>query len=660
MEFAKNMTSSCSFRHLPMSRSIKRVEKQKATSCRQKDRNQRLRYCAAEGPFFYVIIFGYRQFTNLSALEGRSMKLRHPRTKIAASVVLLCTLGMYSFPFAGVSRVIQERYRSSYENKALFLKEPFFFEKQYVYISGQNFRRDQAPSGTPRFKVGEQLRVLGIDFGGDEIKFKLGPIAGTGIVELIFKFDSPLQENFPNSGVFDKALAAAFTEGLKYTELEDAKRSYIEQEFERATRDIATTSNTNRDTVLKYVAPLLPAYQDLTHEVENLQGRNQDLTKQVERSQAENKKLESESKSQQAEMARLRTQAASLQEKFDSSASQLSKLGDDLRSAKGVSQNYQRELANLQRSLKIKTDTSRDLATQIAELGQMMQKIQKENDDLQGENGTLRANLEKEQAGNAKRAGEIQDLQTSVRQRDDTIKTLTSKEDSLAHQYFLLKQTKDNLENVTLSIANLNTRVMDERTEDGIQSGKINVFLGNLLLGALEWRLPERLNANEETGGEAYFATESIDNVRLTATERQIRQSLGERLKLRVNLISRFDAMDVKPEKQDSLQEIGERDRAAWRWHLTNRGAHDSRLALSVRLVNKNGDEIPLIQTEQAVMSSNLVRQVRNYLQPISLALGAVIGALLMLITGLFRRVRHTGPAKAHSTPESYAGKKQL
>ncbi len=588
------------------------------------------------------------------------MRLRHSLVKMAVFAAFLCAVGISSFPYAGVSRIIQERYRSNYENKALFLKEPIFFEKQYVYISGQNFRHDQAPSGTPRFKVGDQLRVLAIDFGGDEIKFKLGPIAGTAIAEIIFKFDSPLQENFPNSGIFDKALAATFTEGLKYTEIEDAKRTFIEQEFDRAARDIATTSNTNRETVLKYVAPLLPAFQDQAHEIESLQGRNQDLTKQVEHSQGENKKLESESRSQQAEIARLRIQASSLQEKIDSSASQLSRLGDDLRSAKGVSQSYQRELANLQRSLKIKVDTGRDLATQIAELGQVMQRIQKDNDDLQGENGSLRNNLEKEQTENNRRAGEIQDLQTAVRQKDDTIKTLTSKEDSLAHQYFLLRQTKDNLENIAFSIANLNTRVVDEKTDAGIQSGKIDVFLGNTLLGAFSWRLPERLTASEETNADASFATESIDNVRLTAAERLIRQSLGERLKLRVNLLSRSDSMAVTPEKQEPLQEIGERDHAAWRWRLSNRGTSDSRLVLSARLVNKNGDEIPLIQTDHAVLSSNLVRQMRNYLQPISLALGSVVGALLMLITGLFRRVSHTRPVKIHAAPDSYTRKKQL
>ena len=229
--------------------------------------------------------------------------------------------------FAGVSRVIQERYRGNYENKALYLKIPILADRQFVYISGQSFRNDQARAGaTARFKVGEQVRVLGLDFAGDEIKFKLGAIAGATIVELIYKFDAPLQDSFPNSGVFDKALAATFTEGLKYTDLDDAKRTYVEQEFERISREIATASGTDRDTVLKYVAPQLPAFQDAMREITNLQNRNQDLSRQVTQSQGENRKLESDSKNQQADITRLRNQASSLQDKMDSSTSQLQRL----------------------------------------------------------------------------------------------------------------------------------------------------------------------------------------------------------------------------------------------------------------------------------------------------------------------------------------------
>jgi predicted nuclease with TOPRIM domain len=442
--------------------------------------------------------------------------------------------------------------------------------------------------------------------------------------------------------------------------LDEAKRNFIEQEFDRLSREIANTSGTNRDTVLKYVAPLLPAYQDATRDVENLQKSNQDLARQLDRSQAENRKLEADSRGQQAEIGRLRTQSAALQEKIDSSASQLTKLGEDYRSAKGVSQNYQRELTNLQRSLKIKVDPSRDLASQIADIGQTMQKLQKDNDELQGDMGTLRTGLEKEQADNARLTGENQDLKTSVRQKEDTIKTLTSKEDSLAHQYIVLKQTKDNLENVTQSITSLSTRVVDKKTEAGIQSGAVEAYLGSILLGSMEYQIPERLSLNEEKPVEVRFSTESIDNVRLTSAERHIRESLGERLKLHIDLASRSDGLQVTPDKNGAIQEIGERDRAAWRWQVANRGGMDSRLLFTVRLVNKNGDEIPVFQAEEQIVSSNLVRQVRNYLQPVSLALGAVIGALLMAITGLFRRVRHAHPKDPASVGQPYADKKQL
>ena len=564
--------------------------------------------------------------------------------------------------FADVSRVIQERYRSNYVNKALFLKIPIFSERQYVQISGQTFRHDPPNARAPRYKVGDQLRVLGIDFGGEEIKFKLGEIAGTGTVELIFRFDTQLLEDFPNSGVFDAALGATFTEGLKYTEIEDAKRTYVEQEFDRAAREIAGIAGTNRDAVLKYVAPKLPAYQEAMQNIEALQNRNQELGKQISQAQAENRKLENESRSQQAEISRLRIQVTSLQEKIESSSSQLTKLGDDLRSARGVSQNYLRELNNLQRSLRIRIDPNRDLASQIAELGQGMMKIQKENEDLQAENGSLRSNLQKARTDNTQLTGENEDLKTSIRQKDETIRALTSKEDSLARQYFLLRQQKDNLENIALSVASLNTRVTDETSEDGILSRTVNVYLGNVPLGSFEWRFPGHLNANQGGSGEAVFSRESIDYVKVTPAERRILQSLGERWKLRVNLVSRSESLQVQPDKADGLQEISERDSASWRWQLVNRGGEDSRFFLSAQLVNKNGDDLPLLQTEQLLESSNLVRQARGYLQTVPLVLGVVLGCLLMGIAGLFRRSRHPHHEKGGSPPQppAYGGRKQL
>src|SRR5213083_1789053 len=118
--------------------------------------------------------------------------------------------------FAGVSRAIQDKYRREYESKALFLKVPVFSEKQYIFLVGRNVRHEQASAtGAARFKVGDQVRILGLEFGGDEIRFKLSAIQGASSAEIVFKFDSSLADNFPNSDAFDAALAATFTEGVK-------------------------------------------------------------------------------------------------------------------------------------------------------------------------------------------------------------------------------------------------------------------------------------------------------------------------------------------------------------------------------------------------------------------------------------------------------------
>jgi hypothetical protein len=80
---------------------------------------------------------------------------------------------------------------------------------------------------------------------------------------------------------------------------------------------------------------------------------------------------------------------------------------------------------------------------------------------------------------------------------------------------------------------------------------------------------------------------------------------------------------------------------------------------LGASLVNKNGDEVPLWKGDELVLSSNIVRQVRGYLQPIPLGVGALIGFLLFGIVGVFRRSgRKTEAAPPH--PTTYVGKKGL
>jgi len=120
--------------------------------------------------------------------------------------------------------------------------------------------------------------------------------------------------------------------------------------------------------------------------------------------------------------------------------------------------------------------------------------------------------------------------------------------------------------------------------------------------------------------------------------------------------------MTVIPAQNKPVQETAERDQSTWQWQVANQGSKDARLILTARLINKDSREIPVFQQENLVTASNMVRQVRGYLQPIPLVVGVILGFLLFGIVGIFRRGsrgRHTEPAK-DSTPSDYIGKKQL
>jgi predicted nuclease with TOPRIM domain len=585
--------------------------------------------------------------------------MNKPSLKRMGLLVLFGLLGAMPLA-ASVSRPIQDRYRKDYENKALFLRIPVFGERATVYISGRNVR-PEAATGIARFKVGDQLRVLGLEFGGDEIRFRLGQIAGPGVAEVVFKFDSPLAENFPNSDVFEKAVQAAFTEGLKYTDLEEAKRGYVEDQFDRNVRELAETAGTNRDLVLKTIAPKLPAYQDAMRDIDNLKSRNQELGTQLTQTQSDSRKLEAELKSQQSEILRLRSANSALQEKIDSSTTELSRLGDEVRNVRGLTQGYQKELATIQRSLNIRVDSGRDLAAQISDLGQVLQKLQKENSTLDTQSTSLRQSLENQRAANTKLLGENDDLKNANRQMHDTISALTSKEDSLARQFLQVKQNRDNLQDLVSAAQNINSKLVEESTTGGVYSARFNIYLREVLLGALTVRLPDGLSHQQEKAGEAVFASESIDYVKLSPDERLILRSLGDRLKLQLKLASVSEGMAITPQKGDAVQEIGERDSATWRWNVTNRGTQDAHVLITARLINRNSDEIPLMQGEHLVKSSTLVRQVRSYLQPIPMTVGGVIGFLLFGLIGIFRRKTPEHPHREEPSPSTYVGhKKQL
>jgi predicted nuclease with TOPRIM domain len=569
---------------------------------------------------------------------------------------LLLILSASVSGFAGVAHTIQEQYRQDYANKAMVLKIPVYSEKQFIYFTGKNYRIDEG-SGIPRYKVGDQLRVLAIDFSGDVIKFKMSGITKPGTIELHFKFDTELKENFPNREIFNQALQAVLTEGLKYTEIEDAKKTFLEDQFAQSVKNLAESASVSRDVVFQVIAPAVPAYQEARKEIDSLRNKIQDLSGQLAGVQSENRKLESQVKDQQAEAARMKSANAALQEKMSSSLSQISRLGDDLKDAKGSAQGYQKELANIQRSLNLKVDAARDLSAQIADLGQVLKKLQKENDALDQQIAALRASLESQQAANARLTRANDELKSQNQKMQKTIETLTSNKDSLAGQYMTLKNEKEKLDDFSSAIRFLNTRMIDENTEGGIHYGKAQVFLNKVLLGSLEWRMPTALKQGESQPAGAVFSAESIDYIKVTPEEKRILRTFGDSLRIGIQLTSDTESIQFTASPEKLVQQIAERDQFKWEWVLANQGTQNAKILLEVHLINKHSGEIPLFHQEFALASANVIRQIRSYIQPIPLVAGAILGFLLFGIVGIFRRdktPKRLPPSSVHT------GKKEL
>jgi len=340
----------------------------------------------------------------------------------------------------------------------------------------------------------------------------------------------------------------------------------------------------------------------------------------------------------------------------------MSKLGDELRDVKGNTQGYQKELLNLQRSLNLKVDATRDLASQIVELGLAMRKLQKDNESLANQANTLRTNLETQQKTNGRLLGETEELKAGNLKMQNMISALTSKEDSLGKKFFNLRNEKEKLDNFVRSIKALRSQIVEEKTEDGVRSGKVVIYLKSTMLGSLDWSFPNSLGQDENNVAEAVFSAESIDRVQMTPEDRSILTSFGKNLKIRIDLTSGAELMTITPEQKGTSREIGERDHSKWRWNLTNQGAQDAPLALTAFLINKDSNEIPLFHDDHMITTSNLVQQIRGQFKLIPFIAGLVLGCLLFGIISIFRHSKHDGKHLVTNEPgrARFSGKKQL
>lgn len=532
---------------------------------------------------------------------------------------------------AGVSPAVQEAYRAQYVNKAMFMKIPIYSARQVVDVGGGSFRA--VPQTTPPvYKVGDQFRILRIDFGRDEIKFRLSGITSPGEAEVVYKFPSELEEAFPGREAFDRALEGTFTEGLRYADIEQARIGFLEGEFDRSIDRLAEAASSDRATVLARVAPLIPDYREVRGERDALAAEVERISAELARAKAGTAGLEAKLGEREGEIARLQSAQAAMQKNLAGSGGRIETLEAQLRESAGRVRTFESEIAAIRRSLDAEAGSNRDLTRSNAELAERIQGMQ--------------ADLREREAANVRLAGEIEGLKAEIGEKESTIRTLTSNKDSLGRQYVEMKEEKEKLDAFALAVRSLRTRIVEEKTGKGFYEARAGVYAGEVLLGHLQWSVPSALAHNESKAARATFRAESIDDVKVDPGERQLLRTLGERLQIRLDLEPGSPSMAVDPGQEGGAREIGERQEFTWEWHIRNGGTQDCPVVLAAHVQNRHGEAVPLLRKGHVIAASNPVRLIRSYLEPVPMAVGAVLGFLLFGIVGIFRK-----PARRRRTP---------
>lgn len=563
-----------------------------------------------------------------------------------ASCLLTLLLGVGAA--VGANRSIEDSYRQRYENRALFLRIIVRGTKQLMMIGPGGTLRPQRSAEPLAFKVGDQVRILKVEFGRDEVKFKIASTDLARQAELVFAFPQPLGETFPQAADFDRALEKVFAQGLSYKEIEASKLEYLQSEFERMVSELAVASNSSRDFVLDAVAELVPRYREARQDLNNLGRKNRELASRIAELEIRLRRSESEKNAVELERARTRRALDLIRRELGIEVS------DDDLSAE-VAKLKQR-LAELQRNLNLRIESSRDLARQIDELSRASQQLQREKSRLAEELTAAKAELEKAKKQIDDDLREITKLKGDNEKLNRDLKALAEKEGSLARRYLDLQREKDRADSLLAAALALSVERLGESERDNYVEREFLVKLKETALGRLALRLPAELKAGESKSASAVFTAESIDYVALSDKEREILSSLGKSLKVEQQLLPAGEGVEVAPATAER-REVDERSNERWEWTVTNRGRGPAALRFKASLINQDGAAVPLYADKFEIEAPSLVEKMTGLVQPLSLALGGICGALLAALTILAWPRRR--PAKAE-VADRYVADKQL
>jgi predicted nucleic acid-binding Zn-ribbon protein len=559
-----------------------------------------------------------------------------------------------STSWAGVGKEVQQEYRQQYENRALFLRRPVRGDRDTVHLRGNLVVDDPGNLNSPlTFKVGEQIRIMAIDFNDSSIEFKLAAVDQSRRATLIFEFGESLSYTFHLRPAFEAALKETLSEGLSYKELDSAKEKYVTDQYNRTVRQFSETTGASADFVNKAILESQPEYARIQKELDQARQRLSQAESSLAEERSARKNIELQLQEVRSGLAGASESASTLRRERDDLQRERNQLDQELTRVKTENAKFREQVQAVASKLNVQVDSNSQLGRQVDGLSRNIDTLTQDRARLSGQVADLDRKFTELTKDRDRLGQELSDSRRRAEKLQGDLKALTSDRGSLESTYLNTKESKEKLETAArLEEALTVTRNFQAGSDRLVQVGEINLL--SQPVGTVEL-IP---SSSPDQPTILRLKTASPNTVQFTEEERRLYQALGGVLKMEAALRSSSSSIQSSLAAGESVQSAAPREEAEWQWNLEGSPREGDVMSLDLHIIDENGLKVPLAGYYFQVQSAGLLSSLGGSFSWGSLLVGLLAGVALAGLGVVFRD--RSSPRQNGIRTRTVAGEKQL
>ena len=561
---------------------------------------------------------------------------------------------------AGIDKRLQNHYLERYLNKTIFLRVPIYGLRQAVDVRESGSRLDASSQGEALFfKVGEQVRVTGLEFKDRSIRFRLSALDASGEATVFFQFAEPLQQYFAQQGAFEDSLLFAFTEGVSYREIESAKAAFIESQYEELIRTFAATTGTSTEFVVQKIAEQNPEYQkamkdaaQLATKASSLEGKLVAAAQKLAAEESRSANLRQQLEEVTVEVDEEKEERLRILDQRDEARGEIRELQAEIDQIKRSQATYEKQVNDLIGRLHVEPGDSKSLDTNVESLSLFVNQIQTARSTLSTHLAEVQGQVSALQSEAEELRKNLASAESSNRRLSSRLRALTSDKNSINAQYLQMREQKEILETTdALSRALRVEAPADPESDEGWLENRF--YLDSQLLGTVRIAPPQQVGAPARVE----LSLLSPDKVKFSESERELYSALGDDVRIEVGWVTPDElVMELAGDGPRRIVKV--RESTFWEWNVGGELTRSQPATLEIDLIDRNDQRVLLHTRQFVVHPAGLGSWLFRIFSLPSLVAGLILGAAAI---GALAFLRPPPRRKARSRhPVEYLTEKEL